>query len=78
MLYVQDIAMQNRQGNSLQNHASCCPVVGSKFCLLGLFCMLLGNRHKSMQNEELAIESNGNSAKAVALQTQTGLRRLID
>ncbi len=40
--------------------------------------MFLGNRHKSMQNEELAVKSSGNSAKAVALQKQIDLRRLMD
>ncbi len=58
------------------DHASCHFVVGSNFCPLDLFCIVLGNRHKSMQNEELAVESSGNSAKALVLQRKNWLEKV--
>jgi len=36
----------------------------------------LGNRHKSMQNEELAMESSGNSAIVLALQAKFQLEEV--
>lgn len=51
-------------------------VVGPRFCLLGLFCMFLRNKHKSMQNEELAVESSGNSAIVLALQAKFQLEEV--
>ncbi len=59
-----------------EDHASCHAVVGSKFCPLGQFCICLGNRHKSMQNEELAMESSGNSAIVLALQAKFQLEEV--
>ena len=61
-----------------EDHASRHSVVGSKFCPLGLFCMFLGNRRKSMQNDEQAVESSGNSAIVLALQAKFQLEEVDD